>query len=167
MRNAPATVCLGPDVVQIDTRPLAIAQVRAEWKTYQLPGDALVVEPHDQTLANAPTRLSTSGPVHRTLPPRTILGHAVRLQLTSVARVWVFGDGATARTPVTAGGASTVHAYRAAGEMAPHVETEYTATFTLDGAGELYPLDGTGVGVGPAAPLLVREARSQLEQGTG
>ena len=78
--------------------------------------------------------------------------------------MWVYGDGTSTRTPFVTS-QSTVHPYRTAGTDTPHVETEYTATFTLDGQPELYPLQGTGVGVGPAAAVTVREARSQLEQG--
>ena len=123
----------------------------------------MVKEPAGDTLVGARTRFSTSSPRALSLPPKPIFGLAVTLRIEVSGYRWDFGDGTTAEAP--AGGAQVEHVYREAGEVSASLRTFYTATFTVEGDGTVYPLQGTADVPGDAVPVVAREARTQLEGG--
>lgn len=166
-RVDPPFVCLNPQqqAAVVDPRIATAAAVRAQWRTFGLPGAVVRTEPQGQTLAGAVTRLSTGTPAKATLPPKTVLGLRVVLTVTAVSYRWDFGDGAG--VTVRSGGAlpHAEHVYRATGPQQVSLRTVYSATFTMAGDPAVYPLDGTADVPGASTPLVVREARTQLEAG--
>ncbi len=164
MRTDPAAVCAGPaEVAEQDPRAAVLAQVRAQWQTFGLPGSQVVVEPVGDTLVGAKTRFSTSSPATRSLPPRPIFGLGVTLTIQASGYRWDFGDGTV--LDESAGAPQVEHVYREAGPQQVTLRTFYTATFTVEGDPTVYPLEGTAEVPGPAEEVVAREARTQLEGG--
>ena len=166
-RNNPPFVCLGPDAVAVvDPRLAVIAQVRADWQSFPLPGAQVRTEPSGETLANAVTRLAGTTPGTATLAPRPVLGMDVTLTITAVRYVWSFGDGTSRTVPAAAGALPrTEHTYDVAGPLQVSLQTAYTVTFTIAGDPQVYPLPGEAQVPGAPSALVVREARTQLVDG--
>lgn len=167
----PPFVCLNPQqqqaaaAVVVDPRIATAAAVRAQWRTFGLPGAVVRTEPQGQTLAGAVTRLSTGTPAKATLPPKTVLGVRVVLRVTAVSYRWDFGDGAGVTVPNGGALPHAEHVYRATGPQQVSLRTVYSATFTMAGDPAVYPLDGTADVPGAVTLIAVREARTQLEAG--
>lgn len=163
-RETPPFVCAGPtEVAEADPRAAVMAMVRADWRTFGLPGSTVVVQPAGDTLVGAKTRFSTDSPSATTLPPKPILGLAVTLSIEASGYRWDFGDGSTQDADV--GEPRVEHVYREAGPRSVSLRTFYTATFTIEGDDTVYPLQGTADVPGPPVEVLAREARTQLEGG--
>ena len=113
-RAQPPFVCAGPaEVAAQDPRAAVLAQVRAEWQTFGLPGSEVVVEPAGDTLVGAKTRFSTGSPRTRTLPPKPIFGLDVTLSIEASGYRWDFGDGTTRDSPTE--NPQVEHVYRESG----------------------------------------------------
>lgn len=166
-RMAPPYVCLtAQQAAVVDPRIATIAAVRAQWRTFGLPGAVVRTEPAGQTLAGAVTRLSTPSAAKVTLPPKTVLGLKVTLSVTAVSYRWEFGDGTSQVLTSAAGGPPHAeHVYRRTGVQQATLRTAYSATFTIAGDPTVYPLDGTADVPGLPTAIGVREARTQLEAG--
>ena len=164
-QTTPRTVCLGPGAVGVNPVLAALAQVRAEWKTYDLPASSFTVRPASGTLVGAVTQFSSSAPLDTDLPPKTILGFAVTLHITATRYVWDFGDGELVAQAAGNGSPSAVHTYRATGVHNVRLETFYTATFSVGADPTRLPLAGVADVLGPNLALQAGQARTQLESG--
>lgn len=167
LRTNPPYVCLGPDQAAVlDPRLAVIAQVRADWRSFPLPGAQVRTEPNGETLANAVTRLAGTTPGTATLAPRPVLGLDVTLTITAVRYLWSFGDGTTQVAAAASGSLPrTEHKYDVAGPAQVSLRTYYTATFTIADDPQVYPLPGEADVPGAPSVLVVREARTQLVDG--
>lgn len=166
-RLEPPYDCLGPaQAAAVDPRIAVAAQVRADWRTFGLPAAQVDSEPEGETLAGVATRLSTSTPGAATLPPKPVLGMGVTLTVTAVRYEWQFGDGTSTSLVAPAGTRPrTEHVYTVRGPVEVSLRTFYTATFTIEGSPEIYPLQGEADVPGEPTALVVREARTQLVDG--
>ena len=164
-QTTPRTVCVGPDAVGVNPVLAALAQVRAEWKTYDLPASSFTVRPAAGTLVGAVTQFSSNAPLDTDLPPKTILGFAVTLHITATRYVWDFGDGELVAQAAGNGSPSAVHIYHATGVHNVRLETFYTATFSVGADPTRLPLAGVADVLGPNLALQAGQARTQLESG--
>lgn len=162
---APRIACFGPGAVGVNPVLAALAQVRAEWKTYDLPASSFTVRPAAGTLVGAVTQFSSNAPLDTDLPPKTILGFAVTLHITATRYVWDFGDGELVAQAAGNGSPSAVHTYRATGVHHVRLETFYTATFSVGADPARLPLAGVADVLGPNIALQAAQARTQLESG--
>lgn len=159
------SVCLAPDepdvAQQVDPRVLVAATVRRDWRTYGLPAGRVITRPAGQTLTGAITQLSTSVEPQAVLH-RTVLGLPVALTVTAQSYSWDFGDGTG--TDQRAGELpSTEHTYTRTAALAASLTVIYTGSFTIGEDPQAYEVEGTATVPGPEQPLVVRQARTQLE----
>lgn len=168
--TAPDTTCLGANAaaaVGVDPRLAVEAQVRRDWKSYPIPAAAVRTFPGGQTLAGAVTRVQGSTDARIVLPSRTVLGFGVVVTVSATRYVWDFGDGEVSSVPVGSGHPVADHVYRTAGPLTPSLRAFYSGSFTIAGSAQVYQLDGLAEVPGQPQPLTVREARTQLEAGSG
>ena len=166
----PPAVCLGAGAaaaVGVDPRLAVEAQVRRQWKSFPIPAAVVRTFPAGQTLAGAVTRVEGSTDRQLVLAPQAVLGFRVTVTVTAARYVWDFGDGATEVASVGSGRPRAEHVYRVAGPMRLSLRAYYTGSFTLAGSARVFPLEGEADVPGQAQALLVREARTQLEAGSG
>ncbi len=164
--TSPLYVCLGPTNPVVRPKVAVPALVNREFKRLVVLRGVTAVEPAPQTLVNLETTFSTDAP--RSYPiETTILGQQVHITAKAESYTWHFGDGATGTTsePGAAGSAQVAHTYTRPGRLAAYVVISWSGTFTIGTDPTVLPVDGTATTRGPAAPLGVREARSQYESG--
>lgn len=168
LRPAPSSVCLGPVQAArlIDPTVSIAALVRAEWRSFGLPGASVRTRPEGETLVGAATQFSTEASPQPTVPPKRVLGRSVQLHVKARQYVWDFGDGTSLTVDASGARPSASHTYRSAGEKAVRLSTMYTADFTIAGSPATYPLEGTATVPGQVTLLTAREARTQLEAGS-
>lgn len=155
--------------------PQVTAEMVRDRITRLVPGAAVGVAPEGQTLVNIETVMWVAAPRSRPLPPLTILGRRVTVELALDHVNWSFGDGATT-TMTSAGTAydeahdpcSTAmcadywgHVYRDTGAATVSATVAWTASFRVDG-GDLVRIPGTVSGPAGRADLTVRQARGVL-----
>jgi len=164
--TSPPYVCLGPTNPVVRPKVAIPALVSREFKRLVVLRGVTAVEPAPQTLVNLETTFSTDAP--RSYPiETTILGQQVHITAKAESYTWHFGDGVTTTTaePGAAGSALVAHTYTRPGRLAAYVVISWSGTFTIGTDPTVLPVDGTATTRGPAAPLGVREARSQYESG--
>lgn len=159
------SVCVGPDAPdvaqQVDPRVLVAATVRRDWRTYGLPAGRVATRPTGQTLTGAVTQFSS--PVEpQAVLHRTVLGLPVALTVTAQSYAWDFGDG-TGTTQRAGQPPSAMHTYTRTAALAASLTITYTGSFTIGDDPQTYEVQGTATVPGPEQPLVVRQARTQLE----
>lgn len=164
-QRAGTTTCVGLDepavAQQIDPRVLVAATVRRDWRTYGLPAGRVVTRPAGQTLTGAVTQFSS--PVEpQAVLHRTVLGLPVALTVTARSYAWDFGDGTGTKQR---GGQppAAQHTYFRTAALAASLTVVYTGTFTVGDDSQVYEVQGAATVPGPQQPLVVRQARTQLE----
>ena len=87
---------------------------------------------------------------------------------TPVEWLCTFGDGTTlvTTTPGRPGTDDVTHVYRRALPQGASVQVKWTATFGMPGSAEHFPVRNPAFTQGPATPVDVREARTQLVDGS-
>lgn len=137
--------------------------VAAAFQSIPLPPSELQVQPaNGRTLVNFATNFYTeTGPFDRTV---TLLGQRVDLHIVPSEFGWRFGDGTVLATD-DAGSPyphlDVTHTYRRKGEVAPAVDTTYTATYRVEG-GPWAPVPGSVTIPGPPVGLEVLTATPVL-----
>lgn len=145
--------------------PAETAQLEAlvlkRFRSMKLPAVRVRADPAGLTLVHWPTTLSAEPGWSRRSMGR-ILGHRVRLEISPVRYAWKFGDGDSLTTRGRKG--SVRHAYARPGPVGVSVAATYRARYRVDG-GDPRRIPGTVTVAGPATPLDVRSARTQLIAG--
>jgi hypothetical protein len=130
--SLPADYCLPP----VDGAPdLTPAMVANALKVLPLPGSVLEVQPpNGRTLVNFDTNFYTdTQPFDRTV---TLLGQQVDLHIVPSGFGWQFGDGQAVTTDEPGSPyphLDVTHRYLRKGDVAPSVDTTYTATYRVNG----------------------------------
>jgi hypothetical protein len=131
-----------------------------------LPATVEVQPSSGRTLVNLDTIFYTEDR-SETVTGIDVLGRSVDLRLEAAAYRWFFGDDQAATTagpgrPYPSKDVS--HRYSAPGVVAPRVDVTYTGQYRVDRA-RWIDLAGDATVTGPAVPLTVVEARSELVAG--
>jgi hypothetical protein len=155
-----------------DTLPTSItAAIRARIVRL-IPGAAIGLAPKTTTLVNIQTITWVETASTRTLPPATILGQRVTIEI-SIDRVdWDYGDGTTDTTQGPGrkydGGCHTKlcpgydgHVYRQTGRLTLHATAHWHASFSV-GNGPAQQIPGTIQGPTTTATIHVRQTRGVL-----
>lgn len=135
----------------------------SELKKVPLPPSILHVQPAGNvTLVNFKTNYyADATPFDTTVTPA---GHKMEFKGTATQFVWTFGDGST-QTTTTAGAPypdlRVTHEYAKTGTVTAHVDTVYTAQYSLDG-GPWTPVNGTATSAGSGVDITIREATPVL-----
>lgn len=142
---------------------LTAGSVAAAFRELPLPPSELIVQPpNGRTLVNFATNFYTeTQPFDRTI---RLLGQRVDLRISPAAFEWDFGDGAAMAT-ASAGAPypdlEITHSYASKGQVAPAVDTTYSAEFRVNG-GVWRPVPGTVTIPGATVALDVVEATPTL-----
>ncbi len=160
----PPFVCLGPDDPVLDPTVAIAAIVQRDFQRVVVLKGGVEASPGPETLVNIPTRFSTDAPASYDIP-LTLLGQPVTITATARSWTWHFGDGTTASTTAAGTDGRVEHTYLTAASVGAHVVIEWSGTYRIGGGAEL-PITGTATTVGDAAPLQVKQARSELVHGS-
>jgi hypothetical protein len=162
MRADPPFVCVGADdpVLALDPTVAIAAMIQRDFQRVVVLKGGVEVSPQPDTLVNIPTRFTTDAPDSYDIP-LTLLGQSVTITATARRWTWHFGDGEAASTTAAGTDGLVEHTYRTAASVGAHVVIEWSGTYRIGGGAEL-PITGTATTVGDAAPLQVKQARSEL-----
>jgi hypothetical protein len=156
--------CLGGDAPGVPIGVQIAAIVQRDFQSFVVISGRVTVNPATTTLINVDTIFSTdkAGPEPLQGLP-LILGHRVDIVVTPSSYDWSFGDGSHLQTstPGTPRQKEVTHIYRGAASVAVSVTITWTGTYAIDG-GQPLPITGTATTTGPAVPLRVATARSEL-----
>lgn len=152
-------------MVGIDPTVAVVATVRRDFQSFPLERAVVTTMPVGQSLVNATTLFVTSAD-GRDEVRKTILGLPVVVSAVAQTYTWRFGDGLSVTRPADGRPPQQEqHVYRSPGAVTASLEITYGGTFTVGSSPVVYDVQGTAVIPGPAQPLVLREARSQLEDG--
>jgi len=159
----PGTFCLGPDDPRVPAIGRVLAAVQVEFQRLPLPVGVVRTDPAPVTLVNVPTAFSAGSGEPAVFTP-TVLGVAVSITARPVSWQWQFGDGQGLTTDVPGRPQQPVvsHVFTRPGDFSAQVRVTWTGTFSLPGSAEVFPIREPAFVQGPATPVQVREARSQL-----
>jgi hypothetical protein len=141
--------------------------VLAAFRRLPLPRAVAQVQPEDRTLVNLDTIFYTR--LQLGDMPVTLLGQPVVVRPSVESYTFNFGDGTTSGPTKNPGAPyprkDITHKYVDTGGVAASVSVTYTARFSV-GGGPWQDVPGTVTVTGPATPLRVVAARSQLIAGS-
>ncbi len=160
------TVCV-PLVGRVsNVRDLA-PDVAEAFRHLPLPAPRLAVQPPVRAVVGIPSIFYTR-PDPPEQVPLSVAGFAVRLTAAPTEWTWTFGDGAEPFVTDSPGAPypdqTVVHSYRHPGRVQPAVTTAWSASYRVDGADLVVPVDEE-VTRTTAATVTVREARAHLVGG--
>lgn len=161
------TQCLSSNPL-LDIAAVKAAVDRLFHQDLPLPGGTLKVQPPNGALVNLPTIFytTTTEPLHFAVKA---LGVSVNVTATPSEYVWHFGDGVTSTT-TTPGhphpNEDVTHTFTEPTTLAPYVTVVWSGTYTISGFDQTFVIVGTVSRDGPPLQLPVREARTELVDGT-
>lgn len=137
------TICLGGDAAVVPVGEQAAADVDRYLKDVTPPDLVITTKPTHITLAGLATYFSAAAPA--SLRPTGFGGPTVTETITVVPEQtrWDFGDGSS--SDWAAADVTVVHRYAAGGHLAGTLHVRWSATYTINYAGETFgPYDAKG-----------------------
>lgn len=164
--DPPPFVCRGAEdpavTAAVDPAVLIAAMVQRDFQRLVVLKGVAEVSPSPDTLINIPTRFSTAAPATYDIP-LTLLGQPVVITATAQRFVWHFGDGTSTATAEPNG--RVEHVYRRPAERGASVDIDWSGTFSI-GGGPSQPIAGVATTVGEPTVVAVKQARTELVEGS-